>query len=131
MNFTQSDDGAGQSSYPVVSVVIPTWNRADLVLEAIESVLSQTGVPFEDIVVDDVSTNDTVAQLRALGDARLRVFALEEKRERSGARNYGLARARGELVLFLDDDDRLLPGALATWSSTSGCTRGRSRQWVA
>ena len=114
MNFTQSDGGAGQSSHPVVSVVIPTWNRADLVLEAIESVLSQTGVPVEVVVVDDVSTDGTVARLRALGDARLRVFSLEEKRERSATRNYGLARVRGEFVLFLDDDDRLLPGALAT-----------------
>ena len=114
MQSTHSDRGAGQTFEPVVSVVIPTWNRPDFVLEAIESVLSQTGVPVEVIVVDDVSTDDTVARLRALGDARLRVFALAEKRERSAARNHGLARARGEFVFFLDDDDHLLPGALAT-----------------
>lgn len=64
-------------------------------------------------MVDDASEDGTAAWLATLGDARLRVVVLEQHSERSAARNAGLAACRAPYVLFLDDDDRLRPGALA------------------
>jgi glycosyltransferase involved in cell wall biosynthesis len=88
---------------PRVSVVIPTYNRWPMVGEAIESVLAQTYPGFELIVVDDGSTDDTVAQLGKYS-SRLRLFS-QSRRGVSGARNAGAGEARGSLLAFLDSDD--------------------------
>ena len=98
---------------PVVSVVIATRNRRQLLSETISTVLDQTFVDFEVIVVDDASTDDTVSFVRSLPDPRIRVVTRQERGERSMARNAGLATARGEFVMFLDDDDLLRVDALA------------------
>lgn len=97
---------------PLVTVVIPTRNRRVLLEEAIESVRRQTYPNWELIVVDDCSTDDTWAWLSSLHDPRIRAFRLDQHSERSVARNRGLAEARGEYILFLDDDDLLTPNAL-------------------
>ena len=97
----------------LVSVVIPTRNRRGFLEEAIASVTAQDYESWELIVVDDASTDGTAAFLATLSDPRVRHVRLEEHGERSAARNRGLAEARGELVMFLDDDDRLRPGALS------------------
>jgi len=96
---------------PLVSVIIPTFNRSAMVREAVESVLSQTFGEFELIVVDDGSTDDTEAILEPYS-ASLRIIR-QKNRGVSAARNRGVAAARGELLAFLDSDDIWLPEKLA------------------
>ena len=96
-----------------VSVVIATRNRREMLSEAIASVREQAFGAWELIVVDDASTDDTWAYLGALTDSRVRAFRQEQNRERSAARNRGLAEARAPMIMFLDDDDLLRPGTLA------------------
>lgn len=93
-----------------VSVVVPCYNYARFVGEAIESALGQTVKPLEVIVVDNGSTDNTLEVLRAFGD-RIRVVA-QENRGQSGARNAGFEVARGELLALLDADDVWLPQKL-------------------
>jgi glycosyltransferase involved in cell wall biosynthesis len=95
-----------------VSVIIPTWNRMAFLQEAIVSVLEQKYSDWEVIVIDDASSDGTWAWLNSLRDPRIRVFRMEEHRERSAARNRGLREAQGERMLFLDDDDHLERHAL-------------------
>jgi len=107
-----SDHTTGLEEAPEVrvSVVIPTYNRSDYLAQALDSVLVQTFVPEEVIVVDDGSTDDTPAVLQSYGD---RILALrQENSGAAAARNRGIARARGEWVAFLDADDMWEPQAL-------------------
>jgi glycosyltransferase involved in cell wall biosynthesis len=99
------------SDKPIVSVIIPTFNRSAMVREAVESVLSQTSDEFELIVVDDGSTDGTGAALEPYS-ASLSLVR-QENRGVSAARNRGAAVARGELLAFLDSDDLWLPEKLA------------------
>ena len=94
---------------PVVTAIIPTCNRAPLVVRAVGSVLRQTHTTLEVIVVDDGSSDDTLSRLAALDDARLRVLVHDRCRGVSAARNTGLAAARGDFVALLDSDDVWLP----------------------
>lgn len=106
---------------PRASVVVNTYNRADQVGRAIESVLSQSEVDLELVVVDDGSTDDTQAVLAALADARMRCIR-QSNRGLSASRNVGAREARGDWLLFLDDDDRLLEGALeALLTAATAC----------
>jgi glycosyltransferase involved in cell wall biosynthesis len=99
------------NSDPFVSVIIPTYNRADIVRKAIDSVLRQTYSNLEVIVVDDGSTDNTQSRLRFYGD-RIRVLT-QANCGPSVARNRGIAVARGEILAFLDSDDYWLPTKLA------------------
>jgi glycosyltransferase involved in cell wall biosynthesis len=90
------------------SVVIPTRNRLPLLREAITSSLQQEAVT-QVVVVDDASDDGTWTWLSGIPDPRVRVLRLERHAERNAARNLGLAQATGDFVLFLDDDDRLVP----------------------
>ena len=87
-----------------VSVVIPTYNRAHSVVDAIRSVLGQRYTDLELIVVDDGSTDDTALRVEAIGDHRLR-YVRGGHEGVSAARNLGVRHATGELVAFLDSDD--------------------------
>lgn len=90
---------------PTVSVIIPTYNRAALLIDAIKSVLAQTYRDFEIIVVDDGSTSSLQA---ALQDARLLSsiqFVSQQNAGLSAARNHGIRLANGRYITFLDDDD--------------------------
>jgi glycosyltransferase involved in cell wall biosynthesis len=98
---------------PAAAIVIPTRNRRRQLERAIASVCSQTFDDWELVVVDDASTDDTAAFLEGVSDARIRVQRLGERTERSAARNRGLALVSAPCVLFLDDDDELVPAALA------------------
>jgi glycosyltransferase involved in cell wall biosynthesis len=94
---------------PLVSVVIPCFNQAHFLAEAIDSVLAQTYPHVETIVVDDGSSDNTFAVAgREPGVRRLRQL----NRGVASARNLGLAHAHGAFLVFLDADDRLLPDAL-------------------
>lgn len=95
-----------------ISVIVPVYNRADLVGEAIGSVIAQTFGDFELIVVDDGSTDGTVERVRAFADDRVRLIRSPGRQGSNAARNLGLAEATGEVVCFLDSDDIYLPGKL-------------------
>jgi len=97
---------------PLVSVIIPTYNRRDLLREAIDSVLSQTFKDFELIVVDDGSVDGTGRMLRRYGD-RL-TYVVQENRGVSVARNRGIDLAGGGYITFLDSDDLWMPTKLET-----------------
>lgn len=96
---------------PKVSVIIPTYNRAGMVCEAIESVLNQTFKDVEAIVVDDGSTDGTGEVLRGRYDERVRYF-YQPNSGRSAARNRGIEASNARYLLFLDSDDFLLPQAV-------------------
>ncbi len=97
---------------PLVSVIIPTYNRAVLVKRAIQSILDQTYDNFEVIVVDDASTDSTVTVIANIEDERLKYIRHEVNGHASAARNTGIASAKGELIAFLDDDDEWFPSKL-------------------
>lgn len=103
---------------PLVSVIIPTFNRAQRLHVSVESVIGQTYRPIELVVIDDGSSDATPAAMAGL-EQRARqaglatVFARKENGGCASARNLGLERATGEWIAFLDDDDRWLPEKLA------------------
>jgi glycosyltransferase involved in cell wall biosynthesis len=89
---------------PKVSVIIPTYNRQDMVGEAVQSVLNQTEHDLEVIVVDDGSIDNTRSAIESLNDHRVRYF-YKTNGGPASARNFGLNKANGEFVAFLDHDD--------------------------
>ena len=105
---------------PQFSIVIPMYNRERLVGRAIESCLKQTYTDFEVIVVDDGSTDRSVATVEAYTDPRIRLVRCDRNRGVSPARNAGVDAARGEWIVFLDSDDELLPAALAVMDCRAG-----------
>lgn len=109
---------------PVVSVIIPTHDRASLLGQAVESVLGQTLTDLEVIVVDDGSTDATPEVMAAYaGDRRVRYERLARRRGRAAARNRGVQLANATLLGFLDSDDRYLPEALAAHWQAHAATR--------
>lgn len=92
---------------PLVSVIIPTYNRAAFVAKAVESVLNQTYKRMEIIVVDDGSTDNTYEALKRY-EGRIR-YIYQQRSERSRARNRGFRHSRGDYIAFLDSDDLWLP----------------------
>ena len=98
---------------PLVSVVIPVYNRAHRIERAIASVLAQSYQRFEIIVADDASTDELAAALARTADPRLRCIAHPRNRGAAAARNTGIAAAQGEFVAFLDSDDVWYPEKLA------------------
>jgi glycosyltransferase involved in cell wall biosynthesis len=97
---------------PLVSVIIPTYNRAYLVTDAIDSVLNQTYKNFELLVVDDYSTDNTKDVVETYSDSRIKYLINTRKKGAQGARNTGLYAANGEWVAMLDSDDAWLPEKL-------------------
>ena len=93
---------------PRVSVILATYNRSSLVVEAIHSVLAQSYRDYEIIVADDGSTDDTLERLAAL-DGHIRAVALKHSGMPEVSRNRAIAIARGDLIAFLDDDDLWQP----------------------
>lgn len=95
-----------------VTVIIPAYNRARHIARAVESVLAQTGVRPEVIIVDDGSTDETLQALEPYRD-RIR-YVHQENQGPASARNHGLRLGTADFVAFLDSDDQYLPGALAS-----------------
>ena len=101
-----------RATSPMVSVVIPAKNAAGYIGETIDSALTQKGAD-EIIVVDDGSSDDTIALVQAIRDPRLRLM-MNDAAGVSAARNLGARSARGDWLIFLDADDRLRPDAVTT-----------------
>jgi glycosyltransferase involved in cell wall biosynthesis len=99
-------------SNPFFSVVITTYNRARILRRCLDSCLAQSWTDFEVVVVDDGSSDDTIAALAEDPDPRLRVVAHERNRGINPARFTGAGNARGEWVVVIDSDDELVPRAL-------------------
>jgi glycosyltransferase involved in cell wall biosynthesis len=100
------------ASRPIASVVIPTYNRADLVLRSVTSVQRQSLADWELLVVDDASTDDTRLRIERLPDSRIRYVSRRVNGGVAAAQNTGLDRALGRYVLFLHSDDELMPDCL-------------------
>ena len=97
---------------PRVSVIIPTYNHRDYVLQTLDSVFAQTFTDYEIIVINDGSPDDSAEVLRPLANAgKIRYFE-QPNAGQSAARNRGLAQATGEFIAFLDDDDLWPPDKL-------------------
>lgn len=112
------------SAAPHITVLIPAYNRARLLLRALDSVAAQSLREFEIVVIDDGSTDDTATAVAEWARNNPAVALQYERQANSGqhaAHNLGVKRARGELVMMLDSDDLLLPDALERYW----------RQWTA
>ena len=98
----------------LISIIIPTYNRAHLVGETIQSFINQSYSNWEIIVVDDGATDNTPELIKSYNDQRINYYKrnTEHKKGPSGCRNYGLSLANGEYVLFFDDDDIAHPDLL-------------------
>lgn len=99
------------SKMPLLSVVIITRNRANLLSDAVRSTLNQSYDNFELIIIDDGSSDNTVSTIKAFSDVRIRLYSTEP----SGipkSRNLGVKMAQGEYVVIMDDDDLMLPNRL-------------------
>ena len=97
---------------PKTSVVLPVHNRADVLARAIQSVLDQRLKDFELVIVDDGSSDDSVAVAKSFNDERIKVVELGENRGGNVARNTGVRAATAPLIAFLDSDDTYLPEKL-------------------
>ena len=96
-----------------VSVIIPTFNRAQTIRRALQSILNQKGVSFEILMVDDGSTDETRALVERLASERAEVHYLSQANcGPSAARNLGIQKAQAPFIAFLDSDDEWLPGKL-------------------
>lgn len=96
------------SASPTVSVIIPTYNHAHFLTQAVRSVFDQTFQDFEIVVVDDGSTDNTREVVQTYTDSRFK-YIYQENKGLAASRNTGLRAARGEFVAFLDADDIFLP----------------------
>jgi len=95
---------------PVFSIVIPTYNRAGLILKTLQSIWQQTYQHYEVIVVDNCSTDNTVAVLEPyIRTKRIRFIQHEQNLERAQSRNSGMSAATGDYLTFLDSDDLMSP----------------------
>lgn len=96
---------------PFFSIIIPSYNRADLILNTIYSILQQSYADFELIVVDDGSTDDTEEVIKSVTDSRFYYYK-KENSERGATRNFGIAKAKGKYISFIDSDDLMYANAL-------------------
>ena len=92
---------------PLISVIMPVYNRKDVVMKAIDSVLAQTYENFELVVVDDASTDGTTELLKKINHDKVKVVFHEKNKYASGARNTGLKNSTGEYIAYLDSDNLL------------------------
>ena len=97
----------------LISIILPTYDRAHFIESALRSVFAQTHTRWELVIIDDGSTDDTDAVLARYDDPRI-VVLRQENQGVSAARNAGIDRCTGEVVALLDSDDEWLPGKLET-----------------
>lgn len=116
---TKKDIGIGVEPYhpqytkqELVSIIIPTYNRGNLIERAVRSILNQTYKNLELIVVDDASTDDTDIVISKIQDSRLHYIKLPQNKGANYARNTGIKAALGKYIAFNDSDDEWLPHKL-------------------
>jgi glycosyltransferase involved in cell wall biosynthesis len=97
---------------PLVSIIIPTYNRAHLIGETIQSVISQTYTNWELLVIDDGSEDETEAVVSGFKDHRISYFRLNHTGYLGRVKNYGIRKSSGEYIAFLDSDDLWRPDKL-------------------
>lgn len=104
------------AAMPLISVYMPTFNRAQMAISAIESVLAQDYPNIELLVVDDASTDDTWAVLtnKYINETRIRFFRQSKGQGACAARNRAISEAKGDFVTGIDDDDEFLPHRLSS-----------------
>ena len=96
------------------SVIIPTYNQSEFLESCIHSVLDQTFIDFEIIVIDNFSTDETLRILESISDSRLIFYRYANQGSIASSRNYGAKKAKGIFLAFLDSDDMWLPNKLET-----------------
>lgn len=96
----------------LITVITPTYNRGHLISKAIESVLNQTYVNWEHIIVDDASSDNTREIVESFEDDRIKFIGCKENGGNAVARNIGVKAAQGEYIAFLDSDDEYFPDYL-------------------
>lgn len=115
MHFVPLRKLSNQLLMPFFSIVIPTYNRAHLIVPTLQSILNQSFTDFEVLIVDDGSTDDTEDVIETAFSNHPKIKYIRKKNEeRSIARNAGFLLAAGEYVVFFDSDDLLLPHYLRT-----------------
>ena len=97
---------------PAVSVIMPTYNRADYLKKAVQSVLDQTFNEFEIIIINNYSIDNTVEVIKAFNDGRIKVINFKNEGIIAKARNQGIMQSVGKYIAFLDDDDLWCPDKL-------------------
>lgn len=109
---------------PIISIIVPFYNVEDYAARCLDSLLAQTYRSFEVVCIDDGSTDGTSAVLEGYSaDPRIRIFCIENGGQ-SAARNFGIGRARGEFLTFVDSDDFVSPRYLEVLSSASRACAG-------
>jgi len=97
---------------PAISIIIPTYNREKLIIKALNSIFAQTFTDFEILIIDDASTDNTKEVIESLANPKIKYYKLDKNSGQCVARNYGIKRASGEFIAFLDSDDEWLPEKL-------------------
>ena len=92
---------------PIISVIIPVYNVSDYIKKCISSVINQTYLNIEIIVIDDFSQDDSISKVREFKDSRIKIINNTKHRGVSATRNIGIDAAKGEFIIFLDSDDYL------------------------
>lgn len=105
--------GVTVAELPKVSVIIPTYNHAEFLREALRSVCEQSRSDWEAIVVNNYSEDDTIAVVEAFEDPRIRLVNYRNHGIIAASRNYGISLAKGEYLAFLDSDDTWSPEKLS------------------
>jgi len=103
------------SSSPFFSIIIPAYNRADRIIDTLESIKAQSFKDYELIIVDDGSTDnskESITQYIASNNCENWHYHYKVNGERGAARNYGISKASGKWITFLDSDDRFYPDHL-------------------
>jgi glycosyltransferase involved in cell wall biosynthesis len=108
-----------QHRHPLVTIVIPTYNRATLVQQAIASVIAQTYSHWELMIVDDGSDDGTSEAINAVNDSRIRILKMKHMGNIASLRNIGVKEGTGEWLAFLDSDDILIPRKLGIFKIVS------------
>lgn len=116
-SFEVEEDSDNEVKSPMVSVIIPTYDRPQFLKEAVLSVLAQSFQDFEIIIVNDGGPNDAKQIVTQLNETRIRYLRIKRKGI-SGALNAGLAHSKGKYIAYLDDDDVYLPNHLKNLFTT-------------
>lgn len=100
----------------MISIIIPLYNKESTIKDSLHTILSQDFLDYEVVIIDDGSTDKSLERINEIRDSRIKVYR-KSNGGPSSARNYGVKKAQGEWIVFLDADDSFLPGALMHFDS--------------